>query len=384
MKIGLCLAHKGVNYGMLLQAYATQRAVESMGYETEIIDYTRTDYKHIRLTPFLPFFFIHEINRKRKRKQERTFTDDVHKKNVEARKIVSDRFIEERLINRVKINGIVALENHAQQYNGVLVGSDQLWAPDSAFGNFTTLRFAPDSMNKISYATSLGVSSYPFWCKSSAKNFMKRIEHISVREESGRDIIKGICDVPVQVVLDPTYLLTYEQWLELIPSERLVEGDYVLCYFLGATKEHKLLARAYADKHNKKLVTILSTESISDIDTSFADEVITGYGPEKFINLIRHADVVMTDSFHGLAFSVINKRQFYVFYRTLVGSKGSRNSRIDNILKTWNLRHRLVMNDYHVDDFASQPVDYAEVDKILKAKRTESLDFLRNALEGCK
>ena len=384
MKVGLCLAYKGVNYGMLLQAYATQRVIERLGYETEIIEYTRTDYKHIRFTPYLPFLYIHELKKRIKKKRDKTVLDEIHQNNVCERKAVSNQFIEERLLHRVKIQGIEALEKHALQYNGVLVGSDQIWPPDAAFGNFTTLRFAPDSMNKISYATSLGVSSYPFWCKSSAKNFLKRINHISVREEQGKKIINGICDVPVQVVLDPTYLLTYEEWLELIPDERLIDGKYILCYFLGATLEHKKLARAYADKHGLKLVSVLSTESVSDIDTSYADVVITGYGPDKFVNLIRHSEVVMTDSFHGVAFSVINKKQFYVFYRTLVGSKGSRNSRIDNILNTWDVKHRLVLNDSNVNGFSDQPIDYDIVDNILSEKRKESMSFLVKALGDCK
>lgn len=170
----------------------------------------------------------------------------------------------------------------------------------------------------------------------------------------------------------------------MIPEERIVDGKYVLCYFLGNNREHKLLARAYADKHGLPLVSILSTESVSDIDLSFADKVITGKGPEDFINLIRNAEVVMTDSFHGLAFSVINNVQFYVFYRTKVGSKGSRNSRIENILKMWDIQNRLVLNDASVEDFSSTPIDYDKVNRLIEAKRQYSIDFLSNALKDCK
>ncbi len=385
MKVGLCLAYKGVNYGMLLQAYATQRVIEGLGYETEIIDYKRNGYKHIRMTPWLPVYVASEFIKRQKKNKEKPVLDELHKQNIADRKAVSNEFIEKRLLHRVKCDGILELEKHAaSHYNGVLVGSDQIWPPDAAFGNFTTLRFAPDDMNKISYATSLGVSKYPYYCKSSAANFLKRINHISVREEQGRQIIAGICDVPVQVVLDPTYLLTYEQWLELIPYEKIVPEKYVLCYFLGNTKEHKKLAREFADKHGLKLVTILSTESVSDIDVSYADQVITGYGPDKFINLVRNAEFVMTDSFHGVAFSVINHTQFYVFYRTLVGSKNSRNSRIDNILDTWGLQNRLILNDAAVEDFTSEPIDYTAVNQKIEQKRKMSMDFLTNALKDCR
>lgn len=385
MKIGLCLAYKGVNYGMLLQAYATQRVIEELGYETEIIDYRRIGFKHIRITPWLPIYLITELVKKKKKQKNSPVLDQIHQKNIKDRKSVSDEFIEKKLLYRVKCNGILELESHAvETYNGVLVGSDQIWPPDAAFGNYTTLRFVPDSMNKISYATSLGVSEYPIYCKSSAANFLERINHISVREEQGKKIINEICISPVEVVLDPTYLLTKEQWEALVPVEDLIQEKYILCYFLGATEEHKKLARAFADKHGIRLVTILSTESVSPIDVSFADEVITGYGPERFINLIRGAEFVMTDSFHGLAFSVINNKQFYIFYRTKVGSKNSRNSRIDNILNTWNLNSRLVPNSGSVDDFDLSLIDYGKVNELITCKRENSLRFLINALKDCK
>ncbi len=385
MKIGLCLAYKGVNYGMLLQAFATQRIIEKMGYETEIIDYKRVGYKHIRMTPWLPVYFATEVIKQKRKKKEAPVLDGIHQTNVDERKRVSNIFIENNLLNRVKCTGIINLEKYTREtFNGVLVGSDQIWPPDAAFGNFTTLRFAPDSMNKISYATSLGVEKYPFYCKSSAAQYWKRINHISVREEQGKKIINDICDVPVQVVLDPTYLFTKDEWKELIPEERLINEKYILCYFLGATLEHKKLARAYADKQGIKLVTILSTESVSPIDTSFADEVITGYGPDKFINLIRGAECVMTDSFHGLAFSVINNKQFYVFYRTKVGSKNSRNSRIDNILNTWSLQERLVLNEADVSAFDLNQIDYDRVNQKMAKEREKSLNYLREALKDCK
>ena len=387
MRIGLVLAYKGVNYGMLLQAFATQEVIHMLGYDTEIIDYKRTDFKHIRKTPYLLWHLIEEFGRKRKlktRNANQLQYDEIHKKNLSERKAVSNVFIKEKLQNQKKISGIIDLENYAKGLNGVLVGSDQLWAPDAVFGNFATLRFVPDYINKISYATSLGVAEYPFYCKSSAANFLKRINHISVREEQGKKIIEGLCDSSVQVVLDPTYLLTKEEWNRLIPEERIIDGKYVLCYFLGGTEKHKQLARDYADKHGLKLIAILSTESVSGIDTSYADLVITGYGPEKFLNLIRGAACVMTDSFHGLAFSIINNKQFYVFYRTKVGSKNSRNSRIDNILDTWNLQSRLILDDDSIDNLDNNPINYNRVNKILEIKRADSLEFLKTALKDCK
>lgn len=385
-RVGLILAYRGVNYGMLLQAYATQQFIEMQGYDTEILEYTRTNYKHIRFTPWLAIYAVDEIIKKvKKRKQRKAeVLDEVHKKNILDRKAVSDIFIENKLKKRRVIKGAEALKIAGKDYDGVLVGSDQIWPPDAAFGNFTTLRFVPEETNKVSYATSLGVSKFPYYCRSSAAQFWKRMNHLSVREEQGKKIIQDICNVPVEVVVDPTYLFTREQWKELIPEEKPIEGEYILCYFLGATKEHKQLARQFADKKGIKLVTILSTESVSNIDVSYADEVIVGKGPEYFINLIRNARYIFTDSFHGVAFSVINNKQFYVFYRTRIGSKNSRNSRIDNILKMWNLEDRLILNDTSVDDFKNKEIDYRKVNVLLEKERLYSINFLIDALGDCK
>lgn len=385
-KIGLILAYQGVNYGMLLQAYATQRFIERQGFKTEILEYTRTSYKHIRFTPWLLVYVADKILKKiKKNKQKRTeILDETHRKNISDRKSISNKFIESKLTNRRVIKGIEALETAGKEYDGVLIGSDQMWPPDAAFSNFTSLRFVPDSTNKISYATSLGVSAYPYYCRSSAAQFWKRINHLSVREEQGKRIIQDICKIPVEVVVDPTYLFTRDEWKELIPNQQIVTVDYILCYFLGATKEHKELARKFAEKKGLKLVSILSTESVSDIDLSYADEIITGKGPSDFINLIRNASYVLTDSFHGVAFSVINNKQFYVFYRTKVGSKNSRNSRIDNILNMWNLQDRLVLNDATVDMFASADINYDHVNELVARKRNHSVSFLINALDNMK
>ncbi len=92
----------------------------------------------------------------------------------------------------------------------------------------------------------------------------------------------------------------------------------------------------------------------------------------------------MTDSFHGLAFSVINNKNFYVFYRTKVGSKNSRNSRIDNILNTWGLQKRLVLNDVDVSDFDLNPIDYNRVNQIISKEREKSLKYLKDALRDCE
>ena len=145
------------------------------------------------------------------------------------------------------------------------------------------------------------------------------------------------------------------------PNISVIETGYVLCYFLGDNDMIKEYAKRFADGKNLRLVSILSNECNSD-DSQFADEILIGKSPEEFVNLIRNADFVLTDSFHGLAFSVINEKQFYIFYRNRTDVKQSRNSRIDNIVKIWGLEERLIKEPEKMI-FKDDLIDYSIVTK---------------------
>lgn len=382
-KIGLVLSYKETNYGAQLQAYATQVMVEALGHTTEIIDYSpKKGDRHIVLCRGLLTYLYQQFLFKRKAKKHTTSNDPLFLKNKEERITQYHQFIERRLHNIVKVSGYTALAARGKEYDAVLVGSDQKWAPGFSFGNMISLRFVPDDVRKISYATSLGVSEYPKYCWPTSRKAWKRIDFLSVREQQGADIIKQVCgpDTPVQVVVDPTYLMTKTQWEELIPVEKKSEQKYVFCYFLGNDDTSKQIARQFADEKKLKLVSVLSKESYSPIDQTFADELVIGNTPEDFINWIRGAEYVFTDSFHGTAFSVINEKQFFIFYRKRAEAT-SRNSRIDNILGKWGLKDRLVLPGVQDIVFSTlKDIDYEKVNTLVGQEREKSLAFLKEAL----
>lgn len=167
--------------------------------------------------------------------------------------------------------------------------------------------------------------------------------------------------------------------MNLIPNERVVDEEYILCYFLGDSGSIKQLARDFADSKGLHLISILSDECNSD-DSQYADKVLVGSTVGDFVNLIRNAEYVLTDSFHGLAFSVINQKQFLVFYRRRLDVKESRNSRIDNIVKTWGIEERLIREP---DKFVApaEDIDYDVVLTKVGELRKKSLTFLEKALK---
>ena len=380
LKVGLCLTFRGTNYGMLLQAYSTQQIIEKLGYETEIIDYRSKGLNRgVKLSFGAIKVAINNQFQRYMKKKEKNEYDQIHTQNFILRVNVADQFRQNRLKNFIRCEGYNELRKKSRDYAAVLVGSDQLWLPESAFGVLYTLRFVADGVTRISYATSLGVSEYPNYAKKSAKEFWEKIDYLSVREEQGKRIINSISENEVRVVADPTYLLTNEEWEERIPTRKVIEPGYVLCYFLGDSEDIKKFARKYADRKGLRLVSILSNECCSD-DSNFVDEVLIGKTPEEFINLVRNSEYVLTDSFHGLAFSVINEKQFYVFYRNRKDVKQSRNSRIDNIVKIWGLESRLIKNPEE-DWIDESMIDYQRVSKLRNKFKDKSIEFLRDALE---
>lgn len=379
-KIGLCIAYKGSNYGQLLQAFATQRVVQQLGYETEIIDYRSGLNKGIKPSICAVYVSIKHITGRLFVRNNAISHDDLHKLNISEREVVSESFRKERLDNIVICNGYHELKRQSNNYYAVIVGSDQLWLPNVAASNFYTLRFAGVGVKKISYATSLGVSKYPWYARGAAADFLKRIDYISVREEAGKKLIRSMVDIPVEVVADPTYLLTYDEWSELFPNKRTEGTKYVLCFFLGDDLNIKKYASNFAERKGLRIVSILSNECDSD-DSVYADEIVTGRSPEEFINLIRNAEYILTDSFHGIAFSVINRKQFFAFYRKRTDTKESRNSRIDNIVKLWGIEDRLVREPEKLV-VPDGEIDYAIVIPKVEEMREKSLAFLENALNS--
>lgn len=382
-KIGLVIAHGNTNYGAMLQGYATQQVIEDMGYETEIIEYKARKYRR-GLKFFwglIPFFWNkYKESREKKKLSVSDDMDAFHLQNKKERKLRMAEFEKSRLNNIKQYHGYEALKDASKSCKAVLIGSDQMWLPGVSFGNFQSLRFVDKGVHRVSYATSLGVSEYPSYCYGSARDMWKRFDSLSVREEQGKKIVQSVCHgLPVKVVCDPTYLLTKEQWELKIPSKKMTDEKYVLCYFLGNSEKQMQMAAEYAKTKGLKCYSILSDESMNSIDATFADKTIVGASVEDFVNWIRGAECVITDSFHGLAFSVINEKQLYIFYRQRLDAKASRNSRIDNILKMWQIENRFVPTDA-TSITESKAIDYGNVNKMVADKRRESMEFLSEAL----
>lgn len=387
--IGLVLSFKGTNYGMMLQAYATQAYLDLNNYDSEIITVStkKTIKEHVdRIIRHLsPTSLSASI---KKRKRTRLIRNDVEIYNAYTKRMnVGKTFVEKRLHGVVTYNGYNQLTAGVKnKYSCVLIGSDQQWAPACFYNRLNTLQFVPEGVVRASYATSMGVSKIPKYTEKKLKSFISKMDFVSVRENTAKNIISTVSGRDdIKVVPDPTFLLSREEWLSFIADEILVDVPYIFCYFLGNSPEPIKIVNDYAKTKGLKVVAIRNIESYSKEKVDYGDAlVLDGPSVEEFVNYIRHADIVCTDSFHATVFSIINNSDFVTFYRTSYKDKNSRNSRIDDLLNTFSLEDHIFREGRDFNSILSNKIDFDRVNGQIEQLRSSGSSFLDKVLKSSK
>ena len=260
------------------------------------------------------------------------------------------------------------LKSLADEYDYFVVGSDQVWNPNFRDSEQCFLTFAPPK-KRIAYAASISCPEIPTEKISMYKEGFAGMPHISMREQQGADTVKELSGRDVPVVIDPTLLLTPEEWRKVSRQPAWYHGeDYILTYFLG--KRPESLARLEW-KTGLRVVNLL--------DEAVYEHYVTG--PDEFIWAIEHAKLMYTDSFHGTVFSILFRTPFVVCNRVGDAVFEKMNSRIDTLLGNFGLETRrgTKANNYAIDNPLESP-DWSKVDEVLARERARSGDYLRQAL----
>lgn len=385
-KIGICACYNTKNYGSMLQSLATGKKIKDLGYDYEFIRYTRKPtidlvIRSIGRIPERVHGKIVNIERKKKLKKYPEAAQGIAKRNR-----CFDTFMNQTFTSMSpRYDTMPELKKAAVDYSAVLVGSDQLWRPEGYTTGFYNLMFVPDNVPKIAYATSFGVSQIPESKKKIAKQFLSRMDYISVRELRASEMIKELIERDVPTVVDPTLLFTGEEWNSIIPQKKIIDEKYIFCYLLGSNPQHREWVNELKKITGYKIVTIPFLDEFVESDMTFGDYQIFDAGPAEFVNLIRNAEYVCTDSFHGSVFSILNHKQFVTFNRFSNESKNSRNSRIESLLTQTGLqKRRMTSSDQHIYEVIEQKIDYDLVEKKLTEMRAKSVNYLENALKSIK
>jgi len=383
-KIGIITHYyKSKNYGGNLQAYALCKILQNQGYSAEqicfprvLIDDAPSKRKNIfrkdilkvlyrKIFSIVIGFFANRVNQKHRidERREKAFL----------------RFNSELIPHSKTIYNKNTIGHCAEKYDVFITGSDQVW---NFFGEtlIYMLDFVPSDKIKLSYAASIARNSLTEEQKEIFRNSLKDYKAVSVREKSAEKLLEGLSPTEVQTVLDPTLLLTQEEW-DCVCAERVIKENYVFCYFLGTNKKARKIAEKFARKKGLKLVSLPHTAGIRLMDARFGDEQLYDVSPEQFISLIKHASYVLTDSFHAVVFSNIYKKQYFVFNRM---KSGAMSSRITDITELFNQRERFCSRKEQESlkyIFSLCDIDYSKENEDFENSRRKSIEFLTTNLE---
>ncbi|MEG0457023.1 MAG: polysaccharide pyruvyl transferase family protein [Oscillospiraceae bacterium] len=383
--IGVCIKYFHRNYGGMLQAYATIKMLESRGLEYELIQYEkkRTPLNVIRSLPRLLNSVLlndkyEDLLKKIGKKKNPEFA-----KNDAIRQKAFDKFKENNFINLSSVFvGYDDLCKGAKRYLAVITGSDQLWSPAGLPTNYYNLMFVPDDIRKISYASSFGVKQIPWYQKNRTIKFLQRINFISMRENRGSEIVKELTGRDVPTILDPVFMFDKNGWEKLIPVKKEIEQPYIFAYFLGSEPEHRKAVNDMAKKLKCKVVALRHLDQYIPEDESFGDISLYDVGPDRFLNLLRGASFICTDSFHGSCFAIIHEKQFITFNRYAEGSKHSKNSRIDTLCGNLGLQDRRYKGASTIFSQITSQIDYEDVYTKLNLLKGSTENYLNSVFDG--
>lgn len=380
MKIAIMTQPLGRNYGGMMQAYALQKVLRDMGHEAVTINYNSKQPSFLYKKARLAYRLAKKVTGKRKaainfEKNIGFFTQD------------NQKFIDSNIIQSKYIDNDRDLKKYFKKnkYQAVIVGSDQTWRPKYSpniynyYLNFLTNR---NKIKKIAYASSFGVDSWEYSAKETEKCAKLAIlfDAISVREQSGVELCKKYLGVDSECVLDPTMLLDKEDYLELI-GDRYKQGksEGVYTYFLDANEDKTTATQYVADKLDTYTYNCQAKSSLDDLSSNdLKDYKIPAI--QDWLASFANAEFILTDSFHGMVFSIIFDKPFLVIVNKERGA-----TRFESLLEKMGSLNSLILEP---SEISKGRVNIRHIEpvtkKTLEEIRTKSLSFIKNSLKDTK
>ena len=372
MKIGILTFHFGNNYGGILQCYALQQILKSLGHDVEIINYkpieksfTKKVFNKLKtvysLRVFLQLIIDYIIKKRHQSYNPENLSVD--KKNILKE---FDRFRDEYLniTKNVNENNIADM---TMKYEAIIVGSDQVWT--SLYDKYPIyfLDWIPGFKGKkISYAACSAHHSVQGNRARYLKKILSEFELITVRDHTTANLIKQITGKTPDIVADPTCLYSFDEFISKAESRE----PYILTYILGSEipgGHAAVLQKIKSSYGEMKVISILIPGGENTIEL-YSDEVYKDISPEKWVDLFSKATFVYTDSFHGVMFSTKFKKQFLAYYANTI-----RASRLIDLKERFNLKDVIVDS---VDNVVLGKFSYAEIEELLSKYNTFSKKLL--------
>lgn len=381
-KIGIVTIHNSPNYGACLQSYALYRYIKDCGDDVEIIDLHRpcayADY--VPSKKFVPYRQNKRSLKSKIKKTVKTWfglSQRTSSLYSPAAKKKFDEFNAAIALSK-PFRGIDELYENPPFFDLYISGSDQLWNPTQAYClEPYFLTFVPEGQGqKISYATSIGVTELRENEKADFTDWLKQYDDISVREYQARDMLQTMLgEKPVHQVADPTFLLEPQVWKSLAQKPN-VKGKYILLF----TLQHRPAILDYCLKLSQQSgIPLVSLGQIQPEATGKSYVAVKNAGPKEFLGYIQYAEMVITDSFHCTVFSLImGANNFY----TYISPTNCRGSRITDLLNTYGLCGHLLPISLDTDyrSLSANELDKDKITEVMSKERERSRRFLNKFL----
>ena len=358
-KVGIITMHRTINYGSVLQAYATLKAVSMLGYEAELIDYIFPNKKR-------------KIGLARKMKSLilKAFLSVFHA----GKKKSFDAFYLEYYNCSKPFRTPEELREADFSYDILMTGSDQVWNPKHSGDDLSfLLSFSTDDTPKISYASSFSKSVLPEEYKKTYAECLKNYKFISVREASGVNIVRELIGKTPYCACDPTLLLSGEEWSALAnKGKQLVKGQYVLLYILTyAYNPYPDILNIIEYIRGKMNLPVVILDGSLMTNRIAGAKIIKSAGPLEFLRLVRDAAFVVTTSFHGTAFSLNFEKPFF----SILNDDLKGDTRMLDLLKAVGAEDRALIYNAPVVEVPLY-MDYNSISPRVESIRKESMDYL--------
>lgn len=368
--VGIITYHAAYNFGSMLQAYALQEAIKKLGCNSKIINYRMREQKE----------FYREIRRKYGLK---TFVlDCLRLGEHKSRKIRAEKFetfIKERMDTTVEFCEPEDMKRIADCFDIIISGSDQIWNKHSCELQWNDWKYMDPYLlkglkcKKVSYASS--IANMKSEELEMIRNPILDFDYVSMRERSSAFKMRNLLGVNVEEVLDPTFLLSKEEWIDKLKLTKTYEEPYICFYALtgGKTLYRSIRNLKYIADSGYRIKVITPFAPFYMKDERF--EVKQELGPAEFMNLLFNADRILTDSYHGTILALNLEKEFFS-----INGKNESDFRKTDILNKLGLQSRVVTWTNWVEKFDCISIDYDVVHEKVEAMRKESYGYLKKAI----
>lgn len=345
MKVGILTFHDGINYGAFFQVYSLQSFLKEHGLECTIINYKDAGFTFREYMVFL-----------NPRLSVRSIAGNISK-IIKFKKAHRKLHLGRRVFDKNKLKRLY--------FDKIIIGSDEVWNFKAELIGYNPVYFseALNAKEIISYAASFGAVKDTEKVPEELVKLLNRLDAISVRDENSFNIMRSVTDKPLQIVLDPAYLVDLRKQA-ILPKDE----DFILIY--GSFTE-KMISKIleYARFLKKKTISI-------GYDNRWCDISLGSLSPFEWLGYFIKSDLVITTMYHGMIFSILNSKEFCMF------STLYRRNKVGNFLDKIKLSNRMINEDGSLYDLFADKINYTDVNSKIDILRVQSKDFLLGALKG--